>query len=321
MMLFVKQRHRLKMRFNGLIVIRALVSVHMFPIWALLVSLWAVASPAGFVDLKPYIIPLLMAVMLGMGMTLRWADFVAVWQRKSAVGLGVAIQFIVMPLAAFGLAKAFGLDNDLTIGLMLVGATAGGTASNVMAYLAKGDVALSVSMTLISTLLAVFLLPLLTWLYLGQSVQVPVGSMLWSLVKLILLPLLAGMALNHFFHARLAFLQPALPVFSMAAIVLIIGIVVGLNQTNLQSLAWGLAAVIVLHNAIGLASGYFAAKWAGHNEQTARTLAIEVGMQNSGLSVALALKYFSAAAALPGALFSIWHNVSGSVLAAYWRRK
>lgn len=296
-------------------------SVHFFPVWAILISIWAMSAPQGFVELKPYILPLLMAVMLGMGMTLNWSDFKLVWQKKAAVGLGVTIQFVVMPFAAFALARLFDLSLALTIGLMLVGATAGGTASNVMAYLAKGDVALSVSMTLVSTLLAVFLLPMLTWLYIGQAVEVPVWSMLMSLVKLILFPLVLGMTINHFLHQKLRWLQPALPVFAMAAIVLIIGIVVGLNQANLQTLAVALALVVVLHNAIGLLSGYFFSRWLGFDEKTCRTVAIEVGMQNSGLSVALAVKYFTPLAALPGAIFSIWHNVSGSLLAAYWQKK
>lgn len=306
---------------GGIMRLKTLFSVYLFPVWAVLISVWAVSAPDGFIALKPYIFPLLMSVMLGMGMTLSVNDFTQVWQKKSAVALGVSIQFVVMPLAAYALAQAFSLSTELTIGLMLVGATAGGTASNVMTYLAKGDVALSVSMTLVSTLLAVLLLPFLTWIYLAQTVPVPVESMLMSLLKLILLPLVVGMLINHFFYQKLQWLQPALPAFAMFSIVLIIGIVVGLNQANIGQLGLGLAAVIMLHNLIGLASGYFAAKGLGHDETTARTLAIEVGMQNSGLSVALAIKYFTPMAALPGALFSVWHNISGALLAAYWQKK
>lgn len=267
------------------------------------------------------IIPLLMLVMLSMGMTLSWQNFRSVWQQKSAVLLGVSIQFIIMPLTAFLLATTFNFSTELTIGLMLVGSTAGGTASNVMAYLAKGDLALSVSMTLVSTFLAVFLLPLLTWFYIGQSVEVPVLGMLLSLVKLILLPVVIGMLLKHFFHKQLKTIEPIFPIFSMFTIVLIIAIVVALNQPNLSNLLWLLVLAVILHNTIGLISGYGLAKLFGHNDKTARTLAIEVGMQNSGLSVALAMQYFSPLSALPGAMFSIWHNISGSIFAAYWQRK
>lgn len=297
-----------------------LFSIHFFPVWVVIFSAIALSFPNWFIDLKSGIVPLLMLVMLSMGMTLSWQDFKAVWLQKFAVLLGVSIQFIIMPLAAFLLARTLELSTELTIGMMLVGTTAGGTASNVMAYLAKGDVALSVSMTLVSTLLAVLLLPFLTLFYIGESVSVPVWGMLWSLLKLILLPILFGMLLNHFFHDKLQKIQPSFPIFSMFAIVLIIAIVVALNQNNLNNIVWTLIAAVILHNLIGLSSGYGLAKLFGYNDKTARTLAIEVGMQNSGLSVALALQYFTSLAALPGAMFSIWHNVSGSLLAAYWQK-
>ncbi|WP_321323006.1 bile acid:sodium symporter family protein [Thiomicrorhabdus sp.] len=292
-----------------------------FPIWALLLSGLAMVFPQLFVDLKSWIVPLLMLVMLGMGLTLKWQDFQQVWQHRFVVALGVAIQFLVMPFAAWLLSMLFGLSLELTIGMMLVGATAGGTASNVIAYLAKGDVALSVSMTLISTLAAVFLLPLLTWLYIGQKVDVPVMSMLMMLLKLIVLPILMGMAINHFWHAKLQKVLPLFPLFSMAVILLIIAIVVALNANNIETVAWTVIAAVILHNLIGMTSGYYLARKFGYDSVIARTVAIEVGMQNSGLSVALALKYFTAASALPGAVFSIWHNISGSVFASYWQKK
>jgi len=292
-----------------------------FPIWAILISVLALFYPHWFVDLKSWIVPLLMAVMLGMGLTLRWQDFKQVWQNRMVVGLGVGIQFLIMPLAAWLLSLGFGLSLELTIGMMLVGATAGGTASNVMAYLAKGDIALSVSMTLVSTLIAVFMLPFLTWLYIGQTVEVPAGSMLVMLLKMIVAPLFIGMILNALFHTKLQKLLSVFPVFSMAVILLIIAIVVALNANNLQTVVWSLVLAVMLHNLIGLFSGYWLTRKLGYDSKIARTVAIEVGMQNSGLSVALALNYFTAASALPGALFSIWHNLSGSVFASYWLKK
>lgn len=292
-----------------------------FPFWALVISGFALLYPQFFVDLKSWIVPLLMAVMLGMGLTLSWKDFKQVWKNRLVVGLGIGIQFLIMPFTAWALSLLMGLSLELTIGMMLVGATAGGTASNVMAYLAKGDVALSVSMTLVSTVAAVIMLPFLTWFYLGQSVDVPVISMLWMLLKIILLPLLLGMALNKLFHDKLSKIMPVFPLFSMGVILLIIAIVVALNQANLQTVAWTVLLAVVLHNIIGLVCGYWLTKKLGYDSVIARTVAIEVGMQNSGLSVALALQYFSAASALPGALFSIWHNLSGSVFASYWQGK
>ena len=292
-----------------------------FPIWAVLISALALFYPHWFVDLKTWIVPLLMLVMLGMGLTLRWQDFKQVLQNRLVVGLGISIQFLIMPLAAWLLSLGFGLSLELTIGMMLVGATAGGTASNVMAYLAKGDVALSVSMTLISTLVAVVMLPLLTWLYLGQSVEVPVTSMFIMLLKMIVAPLLTGMLINHFWHRNVAKIQGVFPLFSMGVILLIIAIVVALNANNLQTVVWTLVLAVMLHNLIGLFSGYWLTRKLGYDSMIARTVAIEVGMQNSGLSVALALKYFTAASALPGALFSVWHNLSGSVFASYWQSR
>lgn len=292
-----------------------------FPFWALVLSGFALFYPQFFVDLKSWIVPLLMAVMLGMGLTLSWSDFKQVWQNRLVVGLGVGIQFLIMPFTAWLLSLLMGLSLELTIGMMLVGATAGGTASNVMAYLAKGDVALSVSMTLVSTLTAVIMLPLLTWLYIGQSVDVPVNAMLWMLLKIILLPLIVGMALNKLFHDKLSKIVAVFPLFSMAVILLIIAIVVALNQANLQTVAWTVLLAVILHNITGLACGYWMTRKLGYDSVIARTVAIEVGMQNSGLSVALALQYFSAVSALPAALFSIWHNLSGSMFASYWQGK
>lgn len=291
----------------------------LFPLWALLASLVAFYFPVFFTDMKSWIVPLLMLVMLGMGFALRWQDFQGVLRLKKVVSLGMLIQFTVMPLAAFVLARLFGLSDDLTIGMMLVGATAGGTASNVMTYLANGNVALSVSMTLVSTLVAVVALPFLTWVYLGQTVEVPVSAMMGNLFQLIVVPVLLGMLLGHSLKGKLAFLDKAFPIFSMVAIVLIVAIVVALNQSNLSGLALSLIAVVMLHNLLGLSSAYIISRRLGYDTVISRTLAIEVGMQNSGLSVALALQYFSAASALPGALFSIWHNLSGAIFASYWQ--
>lgn len=292
-----------------------------FPVWALIISVVAYCFPDVFTGLKSMIIPLLMLVMLGMGLTLTWRDFRQVWCYRKIVSVGVAIQFTIMPIAAWLIALALGLSQAHMIGMMLVGATAGGTASNVMAYLAKGNLAISVSMTLISTLIAVFMLPFLTWLFLGQSVDVPAVSMLSTLLKIIVMPVAAGMILNHFLKRYISAFAPWFSLFSMAAILLIIAIVVALNKGNLVLSAWLVAVAVVLHNIIGLSSGYGVTRLMGYDSVIARTIAIEVGMQNSGLSVALALKYFNAASALPGALFSIWHNLSGAVFAAYWSGK
>ena len=292
-----------------------------FPLWAVLLSIVAYLIPGFFIDMKPAIIPLLTIIMFGMGMTLSFADFKRVLSRPQLIGLGVLIQYLVMPLAAWLISLLLQLPTELLIGMVLVGCSAGGTASNVICYLAKGDVALSISMTLCSTLLAIVAMPFLTWLYVGQAVPVPVLEMLLSILKIVLIPVLLGVSLNSIFRQRLERYAPLFPFISTLAIVIIIAIIVALNHGRLATVGATMVLAVVLHNLIGLVSGYQLARLLGYPAVICRTLAIEVGMQNSGLSVALALKHFSAAAALPGALFSIWHNLSGALLAGVWARQ
>jgi len=260
-------------------------------------------------------------VMFGMGMTLTGRDFLNVLQRPFPVLLGIAMQFLLMPFAAWALAVGAGLSPQLTVGLILVGCSPGGTASNVICYLARGDVALSITLTTASTLLAVLATPLLTLFYAGETVPVPALDILITVFKIIFLPVMLGVLVNHFFHRALSPVLKVFPLLSVLSIVLIIMIIVALNHDSLANVASGLAAVVVLHNSVGLLGGYWLPRWLGRDERECRTLAIEVGMQNSGLAVALAVKYFSVTAALPGALFSIWHNLSGSLLAGIWRRQ
>ena len=293
----------------------------LFPLWALLGVLLAWLVPEMLVPMKVAIVPLLGLVMFAMGVTLTGADFLTVLRRPFPVALGVALQFLLMPLVAWGLAKLAGLPPQLAIGLILVGCSPGGTASNVICYLAKGDVALSITLTTVSTLLAIVATPLLTLLYAGETVPVPAGGMLLTILQVILVPVLSGVLVNHYFHGPLTAVREVFPVVSMLAIVLIIAIIVALNQAQLEGLVPGLALLVVLHNLAGMAGGYWLPRWLGRDVRECRTLAIEVGMQNSGLAVALAVKYFSAAAALPGALFSIWHNLSGALLAGLWSRR
>lgn len=291
-----------------------------FPLLAIVFAGAAWLYPQWLIPLKPYIAPLLGLVMFGMGITLLPADFRRVARRPLPVVLGMALQFGVMPAAAWLVAGALDLPEAYLIGLVLVGACPGGTASNVICYLARGDVALSITLTSCSTLLAVLATPALSLLYLGRTVDVPAQQMLLTILYVILLPVAAGLLVNRLLGDRLGRIRAGFPAVSVLAIVVIIGIVVALNHGNFAGMTLWLVGAVVLHNALGLAGGYAAARALGQPEAVARTLAIEVGMQNSGLAVTLALKYFSAAAALPGALFSVWHNVAGAVLAAVWSR-
>lgn len=293
----------------------------LFPLWALVFSLLAWWQPQWLVAGKPAIVPLLMLIMFGMGLTLRWDDFRQVFKRPGVIALGVALQYSLMPLLAWTIGRALQLPKELLIGLVVVGACPGGTASNVIAYLARANVALSVSITLVSTLIAVIATPLLTWCYLGERIPVPVEGMLVSLLQIVVIPVVAGSALNTFFPRQLATARELFPLLSVIAIVVVIGIIVALNQSRMAEAGIAVFVAVALHNALGLAGGYGIARLLRQDKVTARTLAIEVGMQNSGLGVALAVKHFTPLAALPGALFSVWHNLSGSLLAALWRKQ
>ena len=292
-----------------------------FPLLVVALAALAYAKPAPFAVAGPAIVPLLMVVMLGMGLTLTAADFTAIARAPRLVALGVALHYTVMPAAAWLVIRLLGLDADTAVGVVLVGATSAGTASNVISYLARGNVALSVTMTACSTLLAVVMLPAIAWLLIGQRVAVPAGELMVAVAQVAVGPVLCGMGLRRLLGARVARLEPAFPLVSALAIAVVIAVIVGLNAARLAAAAPAVMAAVVLHNSIGLAAGYGLARLARADEASARTIAIEVGMQNSGLAVALALKLFTPAAALPGALFSVWHNLSGSALAAFWSRR
>nr|WP_297459508.1 bile acid:sodium symporter family protein [uncultured Halomonas sp.] len=293
----------------------------LFPVWAILFALCAAWQPEWFTGLASQIKLLLAIIMFAMGLTLSRHDFLGVVRAPLPVAVGLVLQFSIMPLAALFVSWLLGLSPELTTGMVLVGATAGGTASNVMTWLAGGHVALSVSMTLVSTLVSVVATPLLTWLLVGQSVDVPVWGMFLSIAQLVIAPIAFGVVIHHFLGARIRRVEPALATLAMFAIVIIIAIVVGLNAGRLATLGPLVALAVILHNAIGLAGGYGIGRLLGFDKRIARTIAIEVGMQNSGLAVALANQFFTTTAALPGALFSVWHNVSGSLLAGYWKRR
>jgi bile acid:Na+ symporter, BASS family len=292
-----------------------------FPPGAIAVSLLSIFYPGLLSPFKSAIVPLLGIVMLGMGMTLRPENFLEILKRPRVIAIGLGLQFLLMPLTAFLVSYLFALPQSLMVGMVLLGSCPGGTASNVICYLAKGDVALSISLTTFSTLLAFLFTPILTWFYVGQSVPIPVFDMMLNIFKIILLPVTFGVMCNHYFGGYLRTIKHVFPLVSVLAIILIIGIIVALNRGQMFLVALPLVAAIFWHNAIGLASGYCFSKLLGLDERQRRSIAIEVGMQNSGLAVALAQSYFPAIASLPGALFSIWHNITGSILASLWARK
>lgn len=290
----------------------------LFPLLAIAVSLLAYYDPSPLISWKGAIIPILALIMFAMGLSLRLQDFKRVWNNPQPIALAIIVQFTVMPLAALALAKLFALDDELTIGMLVVGACAGGTASNVMTFLARGDVALSVSMTLASTLWGVIATPWIISLTAGQVVQVDSLGIFISVIKMVLLPIIAGVLLTHFQSEFTKKIQPHLADIASALILLIIAIIVALNADEIATLGSAVFIAVILHNTIGLICGYSAGKLTKQTEVGCRTLAIEIGMQNSGLGVAIALKYFGPMAALPGAVFSIWHNISGALISSYW---
>lgn len=295
--------------------------VNNMALFVLLIGIVGAVRPQTLTWVGPYVGWLLGVVMFGMGMTLTFQDFKRVLQRPWEVLLGVAAQFLIMPLAAWFLVWLFALPPELAIGVVLVGTCPGGTASNVISYLAKGDVALSVSMTMATTLLAPVVTPTLTWLLAGSWIEVSFTAMMISIAQMVLLPLLLGLTAHHFFERTVERVLPVMPVVSVVTIVLLVGGVVALGAESLLDVGLLMAAIVVLHNAFGLVLGYGMARLFRLDSKKARTVSIEVGMQNSGMAASLAVLYFSPAAAIPGAIFSVWHNISGSIVANYFARR
>ena len=264
-----------------------------------------------------YVNYLLMIVMFGMGLTLKLEDFKVVFTRPKDIIIGAIAQFTIMPLLAFLLSIAFKLPPELAVGVILVGTCPGGTSSNVMTYLAKGDVALSVGMTSVSTILAPFATPLLTLIYAGQKVDVNAVSMFISIVQVVILPIFLGFIINKFFYKFTNSVKEILPLISVLAIVAIVAAVVSANSQRLMQVGYLVIIVVVLHNCLGYLLGYVLAKLFRLNNAKCKAVSIEVGMQNSGLATSLAATHFAsmALATVPGAIFSVWHNISGSIVA------
>lgn len=281
-----------------------------------------VPSAVSFIKTS-YVNTLLGIVMFGMGLTLKASDFKVVFSRPKDIIIGCLAQFTIMPLLAFALTKLLGLPADLTIGVILVGTCPGGTSSNVMTYLAKGDVPLSVGMTGISTILAPFLTPMLTYLFAGQSVDVNMMSMFMSIVKVVIVPIGAGCLLNKFFSSLTQKLVNVLPLVSVSAIVAIVAAVVSANSARIMTCGLLIVVVVILHNLCGYGLGFAIGKVLKLDMAKCKAVAIEVGMQNSGLATSLAGTHFAAypLATIPGAVFSVWHNISGAVFANFMADK
>ena len=295
----------------------------------------AFAFPSAFtqwggVKLTSLVVPAIQVIMFGMGTTLSLADFVRVAKRPWAVATGVMLQFLVMPLVGFFLAKSLGFSGELAAGCVLVGSVAGGTASNVIAFLAKADVALSVTMTCCSTLLSPFLTPLAMKVLAGRFVEIDATKMMFEILKVVIIPIAAGGFVHWLFKGifdrHKVVCDRVLSVLSMTGICYTILALTAPSRDTFASAGVLIIVAAIVHNTVGYASGYWLTWLVGRfvhlGEPEARTVAIEVGMQNGGMAGALAVGVLgSAVAALPANVFSIWMNFSGSVLASFWSRR
>jgi BASS family bile acid:Na+ symporter len=292
-----------------------------FAIWVIVFAAAAMIVPQGFTWIGPYISLLLGIIMFGMGLTLSLNDFKAVFKQPKIVLIGVAAQYIIMPGLAYLLAKGLNLPPEVAVGVILVGCCPGGTSSNVMTFLAKGNTALSVAVTSVSTLLAPFLTPALIFLLASEWLPVSASDLLVSIIQIVLVPIILGIVVKLVLKDKISQATKALPLVSVVGIVAVVTAVVSANKANILESGLAIFGVVILHNGLGYLIGYFAGKLFKLSYEDKKAISIEVGMQNSGLGAALATAHFSPLAAVPSAIFSVWHNISGPILATYWSKK
>ena len=292
-----------------------------FLVWMLIAAIIGFIFPTQLATLSSWVPYLLGIVMLGMGLTIDPKDFKIIFQAPRSVIVGVILQYTIMPLSAFLIVKLFQLPPEIAIGVILVGCCPGGTSSNVMSYLANANVALSVAITSVSTLLAPFLTPALIYLFAHEWLQVSFISMFWSVVQVILIPIIIGFVLQKVFKKFADKTATALPIVSVVAISLILASVVGSSKAQILATGLLIFAVVILHNLIGYVLGYTFAKILKLDRPDKKAVSIEVGMQNSGLAVSLATVHFNPLSAVPGAVFSLIHNITGPILAKYWNKR
>ncbi|OOT52339.1 bile acid:sodium symporter family protein [Acinetobacter pittii] len=294
-----------------------------FALWVIIFAALALWQPEFFVWLKAYIPWILGIIMLGMGMTMTVDDFKGVLQSPKAVLIGVVAQFVVMPGLAYVLCKLFNLPPEIAVGVILVGCCPGGTASNVITYMAKGNVALSVACTSVSTLLAPVLTPAIFYLLASQWLKIDAASMFISILQVVLLPIVVGLILRTWLKRQVESYIQVMPLVSVIAIVAIVAAIIGGSKAAILQSGLLILAVVILHNGLGYLLGFTAARFFKLPYADSKAIAIEVGMQNSGLGVALAAVHFAASpiTAVPSAIFSLWHNISGPALATYWASK
>lgn len=276
----------------------------------------------GNFQLKKLIVPLLQIIMFGMGTAMSFKDFYGVIKMPKGVLVGLVCQFSIMPILGYCLATLFNFPAEIAAGVVLIGSSPSGLASNVMAYLAKANIALSVTLTAVATLVAPFMTPLLMKYFAGAFVPINFLAMMLSIVKMVILPVILGLIFNHFFHGKTKWLDKTMPIVSMTAIALIIVIITAAGRDSLLSIGIFLILAAIIHNLLGYLLGYWSCKLLKMKEQDCRTIALEVGMQNGGLASGIALEMGKVSTVgLAPAVFGPWMNISGSSLATWWRDK
>ena len=276
----------------------------------------------GEIDLTIFIVPLIQLIMFGMGTALSVKDFAGVVRMPKAVLVGLACQYSIMPVLGVSLAIAFDFPAEVAAGVVLIGSAPSGVASNVMAYIAGANLALSVTLTAVATLLAPLMTPTLMKLLAGQFVPVDFMEMMIGIVKMVIVPIVLGLAFNKLMHGRAKWLDRSMPVVSMVGIAVIITIITAAGRDSLLAIGPALVAAAIIHNVAGYTLGYWGCRMLGLDKKTCRTISLEVGMQNGGLASGIALQMGKVATiGLAPAIFGPWMNISGSALANWWRRK
>lgn len=306
---------------------RSFVKQNLFTLSILLAVTTAMITPdtftsIGSLETKSLIVPLLMLIMFGMGTSMSVNDFVGVAKMPKGVLIGLVCQFTIMPIVGFGLATTSGLPPEIAAGIILVGCSPSGLASNVMAYISGANLALSLTLTAVSTLLAPFITPFYMSILANEFVPIDAVAMFWSISKIVILPIIAGLVFNHFLHGKFPIIDKAMPKISMFSIAVIITIITAVGRDSLLSIGFVLIAVVLIHNILGYVFGYGGAKLLGMDEASSRTIAFEVGMQNSGLASGIALEMGRVATmGLAPAVFGPGMNITGSMLANWWRQR
>ncbi len=298
----------------------AAIAVTAFPIFILVGTVLAWAFPSVFLPGAQYITQFLMVIMFGMGLTLTIPDFKEIARRPLPILIGVVAQFVIMPLGAIVVSKALGLNPMLAIGLLMLGSVPGGTSSNVITYLAKGDVALSVAMTSVSTLVSPILTPIIMLILSGQQTDVDAAGMAMSLVQTVLVPVIGGLVLRYLLDRWIGYIAPVLPWISIMGIGGVVFPTVAKNVDNLMAMGAIVFVAVLLHNALGYLLGYLTGRALGMPESYNRTMAVEIGTQSAGLASGMSAKFFAPEAALPGACAAVLHNVTGAIFSAVARR-